>query len=99
MNNYRIGGDIHVGSNLLSTIIYAKKAGYNIMQLFIVEAGIIPSKKDNIIQLKKLGQELIKNDIKMVIHGSYKINLCHQPVSKIILESDVLDKTYLIPLA
>lgn len=56
---------------------YSKELGYNIFQIFLGAPQQILSKGKKISDLEEFGKELTKNDILVVIHGSYTINLCH----------------------
>lgn len=82
MPKFRIGRHISTSYDLLTSATYAKKLGCNIFQIFLGVPQQVISKKKTDMELKKLGMELKKNKIKMVIHGSYTINLCHPPGNK-----------------
>ncbi|MEM0354028.1 MAG: deoxyribonuclease IV [Thermoplasmata archaeon] len=55
----------------------AKELGYGIFQIFLGAPERANSRARKVSELKKMGEELERNKIEMVIHGSYTINLCH----------------------
>ena len=87
MVKFRIGRHINVTFGFLTAPAYAKKLGCNIFQVFLgVPQQIIskPRDKDDLIAF---GKELKKHKLKMVVHGSYTINLCHPKGNKIFQTS------------
>ena len=82
MSNFRIGRHISIGGNFTNIPTIAKKMGYDIFQIFLAAPQQVFTKSKSQDDLTKFGQELVKYDIKMVIHGNYTINLCHPAKSK-----------------
>lgn len=82
MDDFRIGRHINVSQDFVTTPWYAKDSGYNIFQIFIGIPQKILSKNIRKEELIKFGKELEKKKLKMIIHGSYTINLCHPIKSK-----------------
>lgn len=72
-----IGRHINVSDNIEDMPKYVKKLGYNIFQFFLGEPQNVISSPIEKNKLIKLGERLINHDIKLVVHGSYTINLCH----------------------
>jgi deoxyribonuclease-4 len=77
MSKFRIGRHIGINQQFVNTPLYAKSLGYNIFQIFLSVPQKVLSKARQGEVLFQMGKELEKYDIKMVVHGSYTINLCH----------------------
>lgn len=78
---FRLGRHINISGNFITIPWYAKSLGYSIFQIFLGTPYVNLSKaidKDLVI---KFGSELTKRNMLMVVHGSYTINLCHDPQS------------------
>ena len=78
MPEFRLGRHINTSSTFVATPWYAKSLGYNIFQLFLCvpyRTSVSKNKQDE--QLIKFGEELVKRNMILVVHGSYTINLCH----------------------
>lgn len=65
--------DIFDSDSISRTIEYLKETNYKIIQFFV--PGYYSPKYNEL--LEHLVKELIELDIRIVIHGSYTINLCH----------------------
>ena len=77
MSDFRIGRHIGINQQFVDTSIYAKSIGCTIFQIFLaIPQKILPKNKQKIMFVE-MGKELVKHNIKMVVHGSYMINLCH----------------------
>lgn len=87
MTKFRIGRHISTGYGILTAPGYAKRIGCNIFQIFLGFPQQIISKAKPPEVLAKLGEELAKNRVKMVVHGSYTINLCHPATNKLFKTS------------
>ena len=77
MSKFRIGRHINTSSTFVATPWYAKSLGYEIFQIFLGAPYQVLTKAIQKDQLIKIGEELVKRNMIMVIHGSYTINLCH----------------------
>lgn len=75
--NFAIGRSISISHGFISAPSYAKSIGCQIFQIFLGAPMRVQNKKKNEKDLIKFGKELVKQKIKMVIHGSYTINLAH----------------------
>lgn len=84
----RIGRHINVSKGFVTAPAYAHQLGCEIFQIFLGIPQRIISRPKNIDDLKKFKQKLEKYDLKMVVHGSYTINLCH-PSSNSIYKTSV----------
>ena len=87
MVKFRIGRHINVSLGLLTAPAYAKKLGCDIFQIFLGVPQRIISKPRRDEDLIAFGKELEKQKLKMVVHGSYTINLCHPKKNKIFQTS------------
>lgn len=83
-----LGRHINVSHGFLTAPAYAKSLGCNFFQIFLGNPQQIISKMRDMDILKEFGNELKKNKMKMVVHGSYTINLCH-PETNSIFQSSV----------
>ncbi|QGR54057.1 AP endonuclease family 2 [Moumouvirus maliensis] len=82
MGKYRIGRHINISSGFVSAPEYAETLGCSIFQVFLGAPQQVLSKARQNDELVKFSQELSKRNLKMVVHGSYTINLCHPEKSK-----------------
>ncbi|AGF85196.1 endonuclease IV [Moumouvirus goulette] len=82
MGKYRMGRHINISSGFVSAPEYAEKLGCSIFQVFLGAPQQVLSKERQNDELVKFGRELSKRNLKMVVHGSYTINLCHPEKSK-----------------
>lgn len=87
MGKIRIGRHVNVTLGFLTAPGYAKSLGCNIFQIFLGVPQQIISKARPKDDLNNFGKELQKLKLKMVIHGSYTINLCHPENSKMFQTS------------
>ena len=87
MTKFRIGRHINVSLGFLTAPAYARSLGCNIFQIFLGVPQHIISKAKSPSDLEQFGKELKKNKLKMIIHGSYTINLCHPKTSKLFQTS------------
>lgn len=78
----RIGRHINISHGFLTATDYAERIGCNIFQIFLGPPAKIKNKPRDNEELVQLGKDLIEKDIKMVIHGSYIINLSNPIGSK-----------------
>lgn len=75
----RIGRHVNISQGFANVPTYAKNIGCDIFQIFLGAPQRIIFKsrqKDEVILFKN---NLEKEDMVMVVHGSYTINLCHNP--------------------
>lgn len=72
-----IGRHINTSMNFIDSVRYANSIHCAIMQIFMYNPQKTVSKKKPYDVLQKFNLELIKYNMKLVIHGSYTINLCH----------------------
>lgn len=77
MSKFRIGRHINISHGFLTAPWYAECLGCTIFQIFLGSPQQVLSKARQKEELIKFGEELEKRKLKMVIHGSYTINLCH----------------------
>jgi len=82
MNQFRIGRHINTRFGLLTAPMYANTLGCTIFQIFLGAPQQVLSKARQKEELIQFASELKKYKLKMVVHGSYTINLCHSPSSK-----------------
>lgn len=82
MIEFRLGRHINIGYDFLMIPSYAQNLGYDIFQIFLGIPYKILSKKRQKNEFTEFGKELDKRKIKMIIHGSYTINLCHPNKTK-----------------
>lgn len=85
---FRLGRHINISSGFTTAPEYGHSLGCNFIQIFLGSPQRIISKMRSENELKTLGKELDKYKMKMVIHGSYTINLCH-PHGNSIFKSSV----------
>ena len=94
MIKLRIGRHIDVNHGFVTSPSYAKSIGCTIMQIFLGVPYNVISKSRSVDELKKFSIELEKNDMMVIIHGAYTINLCHpiqNKLFKVSIESLVRD--------
>lgn len=82
MKDFRIGRHINISHGFVTAPWYAENIGCDIFQIFLGAPQQVLSKARQKDELAKFGKELNKRDLKMVVHGSYTINLCHPKKSK-----------------
>ena len=82
MSKFRICRHINISKGFLTAPWYAECLGCTIFQIFLGAPQRILSKARQKEELVKFGQELKNRKLKMVVHGSYTINLCHPPKNK-----------------
>ncbi len=82
MKEFRLGRHVNISHGFLTAPWYAKSLGCEIFQIFLGAPQQILSKARQKDELIKFGKELDKRGLKMVVHGSYTINLCHPKKSK-----------------
>jgi apurinic endonuclease APN1 len=87
MTKFRIGRHINITFGFTSAVAYAASINCNIMQIFLGPPQKVSSKAKSKTELTEFGAELKKYKMKMVIHGSYAINLCHEKKSKRLITS------------
>lgn len=81
MDCCRIGRHINISNGFTSAPFHAKSIGCNILQIFLGSPQLILSKPRTDAELKEIASELKLYGMKMVVHGSYTINLCHRQSS------------------
>lgn len=82
MNNFRIGRHINSNNGFLMIPEFSKNIGCGIFQIFLGSPQRIISKMKQKNELVKFGKKLGKQNLEMIIHGSYTINLCHPTKNK-----------------
>ncbi|XWV24806.1 putative endonuclease 4 [Tupanvirus deep ocean] len=82
MTEFRLGRHINISHGFVTAPWYAKSLGCDIFQIFLGAPQQVLSKARQKDDLIKFGKELDKRSLKMVVHGSYTINLCHPKKSK-----------------
>lgn len=87
MSEFRIGRHINISHIFFATPSYAECLGCTIFQIFLMIPQRIMTKSKQKEELIKFGKQLEKKDLKMVIHGSYSINLCHPHKNKKFVSS------------
>lgn len=87
MNNLNLGRHISIGNGFVATPSYAKSFGYDIFQIFLGPPKQILYKRKHKDELINLSNQLKINNVKMVVHGSYTINLCHPSSEKKFISS------------
>ena len=88
MTKFRVGSHLGMAYNLSKTPAYAKSLGYNIFQIFLGVPQRLLSKSRSENELTALANELKKNSMKMVVHGSYTINLS-QPEQSALFKTSI----------
>src|SRR5277367_2825270 len=87
MSKFRIGRHINISHGFLTAPAYARSINCDVMQIFLGAPQRIYSKAKPTEELRAFGTELVTYKLHVVIHGSYTINLCHQPTSKQFVSS------------
>ena len=82
MSEFRLGRHINISHGFVTAPWYAQSLGCGIFQIFLGAPQQVLSKAKQKDDLIKFGEEINKRKLKMVIHGSYTINLCHPKKSK-----------------
>lgn len=82
MGKIRLGRHININHGFMTAPWYANNIGCNIFQIFLGSPQRIISKARQEQELIKFADELEKYNLKMVVHGSYIINLCHPKKNK-----------------
>lgn len=82
MAEFRLGRHINISHGFVSAPLYAKTIGCDIFQVFLGAPQQVLSKARQKEELQQFGKQLEKLKLKMVVHGSYTINLCHPIGSK-----------------
>lgn len=82
MKRFRIGRHINTSYGFVTAPAYADSLGCEVLQVFLGNPQSVNSKPKKEKDLEEFAAELIKYKLKMVVHGSYTINLCHPPKSK-----------------
>lgn len=82
MPKFGIGRHINASRTFVTIPWYVKNLGFDIFQIFLGTPQQVLSKAKQKDDLIKFGEELEKRKLKMVVHGSYTINLCHPKKSK-----------------
>ena len=87
MKRFRIGRHINTSYGFVTAPAYADSIGCEVLQVFLGNPRSVNSKPKKEKDLIEFASELAKYKLKMVIHGSYTINLCHPPTSKQFMSS------------
>ena len=82
MKRFRIGRHINTSHGFTTAPAYADSIDCEVLQVFLGNPQAINSKPKQEKDLIKFSSELNKYKLKMVVHSSYTINLCHPPKSK-----------------
>jgi deoxyribonuclease-4 len=82
MTKFRLGRHINISHGFVTAPWYAESIGCGIFQIFLGAPQQVLSKAKQKDELIKFGKETDKRKLKMVVHGSYTINLCHPKKSK-----------------
>src|ERR1700747_2260025 len=91
MSKLIIGRHIGTTPNFINCVNHAKELGCLCMQIFLGSPHQISSKKKSDESLSIVKNDLIKNNMIMVIHGSYTINLCNINTLKTSIKSIMQD--------
>jgi deoxyribonuclease IV len=78
-----IGHNLNISNGFLSVVDYANTLEVNFIQIFLSNPQKYGGNRKPENDLKQLNQKLINNNIKMVIHASYKLNFCNPEESYI----------------
>lgn len=79
---FRIGRHINTTHGFTTAPAYADSIGCEVFQVFLGSPQAVNSKPKKEKDLVAFSLELTTYKLKMVVHGSYTINLCHPPKSK-----------------
>jgi len=77
MRKFRIGHHIDASTDFINIPEFAKQIGCEIFQIFLGDPQQTRNKSKSHKILTEFGKQLAINKLKMVVHGSYTINLCH----------------------
>lgn len=86
--NKLIGHHFNISRRFLSSVDYAKSLGANFMQIFLGVPQRYTRKQRPDEELFQLKEKLKSNNIKMVIHGIYKLNFCN-PIDSYIHKTGI----------
>ena len=78
-----IGHNLNISNGFLTTVDYALTLGANFIQIFLSSPQKYGGNRKSDNDLNQLNQKLLDNNMKMVIHGSYKLNFCNPKESYI----------------
>jgi deoxyribonuclease-4 len=87
MKKLWLGHHISIANGFVETIDYALESKSNVYQIFFNSPRSTKTKLRSDEELNKLSDELTKNNIKIVIHGSYLINFCRSKETSIYKNS------------
>lgn len=84
MDNILIGRHINISKGFTTTADYANQQQSNVFQIFLKSPQSITA-KSNIEEHEymTLSSKIIQYNQKMMIHGSYVLNFCHDPESEL----------------
>ncbi|QKF94193.1 Ap endonuclease 2 [Fadolivirus algeromassiliense] len=85
-----IGHHLNISHGFLSTIDYAKTLDANFFQIFLSNPQKYGGKRKDPNELYALNKKLKKENMKMVIHASYKLNFCN-PTNSYIHKAALTD--------
>lgn len=77
MCKFRIGHHIDASTDFINIPTFAKQIGCEIFQIFLGDPQQTRNKSKSHKILTEFGKQLATSKLKMVVHGSYTINLCH----------------------
>lgn len=86
--NELIGHHFNISRGFLSSVDYAKSLGANFMQIFLGVPQSYTRKQRPDEELFQLKEKLRSNNMKMVIHGIYKLNFCN-PIDSYIHKTGI----------
>lgn len=87
MGKFRIGRHIGISAGFLEVPSIAAEIGCSIMQIFLSNPQRIYTIPRKYTELEQFTVNCKKNKIKVVVHGSYTINLCHPKKNKLYKSS------------
>lgn len=85
-----IGHNLNISNGFLTTVDYAKTIEANFIQIFLSAPQKYNNKRKSDDDLNQLNNKLLNNNMKMVIHGSYKLNFCN-PEESYIHKAAIID--------
>lgn len=85
-----IGHNLNISHGFLSTVDYAKTLNGNFIQIFLSNPQKYGGKRRTDNELQLLNKKLKDNNMKMVIHASYKLNFCN-PIDSYIHKAAIVD--------
>ena len=74
---FRIGRHINVRHGFVTAPWFAEQLGCRIFQIFLGAPSQVLTKARAEAELKLFSKELTQRDLRMIVHSSYTINLCH----------------------